>query len=234
MLVQEDVHVVREVLEGALPVGLATAVMFMALRDLNEVPKDRDGVLEFCRGPLARALILKVGQDVTDEVLQRIQQVLVRGDWTGTDIPIDVDVDLNDVSEGSLVMNVIFAVPVSVPVVSSKFRFAERLAASLGDERVALSTVMNESELRRAGSSTPPRLVVIDATAAPAIGNHHLARCLQSLAPEALVVVWGDNTAYGSTLLRVLEESGCSGVGIDEGAGIGPILDLVVTGVRRS
>ncbi len=228
MQIQQEVHVVREVLEGALPTELATAMIFRALRDVDELPKDRDAVLALCRGPLAAALTAKVGQDVTDEVMARIEQVLVRGDRTGTEVPLEIDVDLDDDVERTLMMPVVFAAPVSVLVVSSKFRFAERLVASLGDDRVYVSSAMSERELRKSVFTVQPLLVVVDGTAAPAMGDEILAQCMKDLPDNALGVVWGDDTPYGRPLLQMLQSTGTKCVGIDEGEGIGPLLDLVL------
>ena len=91
MEIQQEVHVVREVLEGALPPELATVMIFRALREVDELPRDTPSVLALCRGPLAEALTAKVGVDVTEEVLARIEQVLVRGDRTGTEVPLEID-----------------------------------------------------------------------------------------------------------------------------------------------
>jgi hypothetical protein len=228
MQIQQEVHVVREVLEGALPSELATAMIFRALRDVDELPQDRESVLALCRGPLASALTAKVGPDVTEEVLARIEQVLVRGDRTGTEVPLEIDVDFEDDVDSTLMMPIAFSAPVSVLVVSSKFRFAERLVASLGDERVYVTSAMDERELRKSVFTVQPLLVVVDGTAAPAMGDELLAQCMRDLPDNALGVVWGDDTPYGRSVLAMLQSTGTNSVGIDEGEGIGPILDLVL------
>lgn len=228
MQIQQEVHVVREVLEGALPAELATAMIFRALRNVDELPQDRDSVLALCRGPLAEALTAKVGADVTEEVLARIEQVLLRGDRTGTEVPLEIDVDLDGDVDSTLMMPVVFSAPVSVLVVSSKFRFAERLVASLGDERVYVTSAMDERELRKSVFTVQPLLVVVDGTAAPAMSDEVLAQCMKDLPDNALGVVWGDDTPYGRSVLKMLESTGTNSVGIDEGEGIAPLLDLVL------
>ena len=229
MQVRQEIHVVREVLEGALPSELATAMIFRALRDVDPLPRDREGVLAMCRGPLAEALTARVGPGVTEEILARIEQVLVRGDRTGTDVPLEIDVDLDDDVDRTLMMPVVFSAPVSVLVVSSKFRFAERLVASLGDERVYVTSAMSERELRKSVFTAQPLLVVVDGTAVPAISDELLAQCMRDLPDNALGVVWGDDTPYGRSVLQMLQSAKTTSVGIDEGEGIGPLLDLVLS-----
>ena len=133
----------------------------VALRDVSSLPQDRDGVIAMCRGPLATALRAKVGEDLTHEVLKRISQVLVTGNRAGTEIPIDLDLEEDDV-ESTMMMPVVWHAPVSVVVVSSKLRFAERLVASLGDERVYVSSAKDERELRKLVFSAQPLLVVVN------------------------------------------------------------------------
>ena len=221
MEIQQEVHVVREVLEGALPPELATVMIFRALREVDELPRDTPSVLALCRGPLAEALTAKVGVDVTEEVL-------VRGDRTGTEVPLEIDVDLDDDVNVTAMMPIVFAAPVSVLVVSSKFRFAERLVASLGDERVYVTSAMDERELRKSVFTVQPLLVVVDGTAAPAMDDELLAKCMKELPDNALRVVWGDDTTYGRSVLEMLRSTGTHCVGIDEVDGIAPLLDLVL------
>ncbi len=228
MQIQPEVHVVREVLEGALPPDIATALMFRALKDLNELPSDRDSVLALCRGPLAAALKLKVGDHIAEEVLNRIEQVLVRGDRRGTEVPLEIEVDMEEDVDATAMMPIVWSAPVSVLVVSSKFRFAERLVASLGDDRVYVTAAMEERELRKSVFTAQPLLVVVDCTAAPAINDEVVALCMRDLPDSALGVVWGDTTEYGKSLLGMLQRTGAKCVGIDEDEGIGPLLDLVL------
>lgn len=91
--VQDEVHVVREVLEGALPPQVATALMFTALRSLPSVPESRDAVLRMCRGPLSEALDKRVGDAARQVVVQRIEQVLSTGSRQGTEVPLEFDED---------------------------------------------------------------------------------------------------------------------------------------------
>ena len=54
--VREEVHIVREVLEGAFSPQLATQVMFEALQQSGAVPGSTEEVLHFCRPPQRRCL----------------------------------------------------------------------------------------------------------------------------------------------------------------------------------
>jgi hypothetical protein len=51
---------------------------------------------------------------------------------------------------------------------------------------------------------------------------------MKDLPDNALGVVWGDDTPYGRSVLAMLQSTGTNSVGINEGEGIGPILDLVL------
>ena len=217
----------REVLEAALAPELATSLMFQALKGVPRLPKDRDSVIALCRGPLTVALRGRVGDDVAAEVLARIERVLMKGDRTGTDIPIEIDLD--DDVDSTMMMPVAFRAPVSVVVVSSKFRFAERLVASLGDERVYVTAAMDARELRKNVFAAQPLLVVVDATAAPAADDEDITLCLKGLPDRALGVVWGADTDYGKTMLALLQATGSGAVGISQDDGIEPLLDLVLS-----
>ena len=59
--VREEVHIVREVLEGAFSPQLATQVMFEALQQSGAVPGSTEEVLHFCRTGLASVVEEMVG-----------------------------------------------------------------------------------------------------------------------------------------------------------------------------
>ena len=223
--VREEVHIVREVLEGAFSPQLATQVMFEALQQSGAVPGSTEEVLHFCRTGLASVVEEMVGADVREIVLQRLEQVLVKGDRTGTDIPIEVDLDDDSVT---MVMPTVWRQPVSVLVLAGTPHFATQLHAALGDGRVHVTTVDGEEDTRRAVFSSAPLIVMVDATAPPSIDRGTIATTLRSLPDNVLPVVWGRETEYGDGLEQALQAAGVTAtISLRYGHGIGPLLDLV-------
>lgn len=230
---REEVHVVREVLEGALPPEVATAAMFAALHNWKEgVPRSPEDVLEMCRGPLSDILVKRVGEDVKDEVIRRLEQVLLQGNRAGTDIPLDVDIDLEGM-EGepsiTMIMPIVWREPVSILVVSAKDTFAARLEASLGASRVHASTVGDANGLRRAMFSESPLLVLVDATHPSVADPAELGVAIGDLPDNVLCVIWDRSSDYGHSVEVVLEATSVQPVGLRKDEGISPLLDLVLS-----
>lgn len=217
----------REVLEGAFSPELATQLMFEALQAVGSVPRSQQEVLAFCHGPLAQIVEDLVGGEARGVVLARLDQVLVRGDVTGTDIPIDVDID----AEPSLtmVMPTVWREPVSVLSVSSTGDFAERLHVALGASRVNVVTVDGEAEVRKAVFQRSPLLVVVDATAPPAMERGSIAAVFRGLPDNVLPVVWGAETEYGDGLANAMQVAGvANAISLRFGEGIPAFMDLVL------
>jgi hypothetical protein len=225
--VRQEVHIVREVLEGAFSPELATQLMFEALQAVGDVPTSPESVLKFCRGPLAQIVEDVVGQDARAAVLVRLEQVLVKGDMTGTDIPIDVD--LEDEPSMTMVMPTVWREPVSVLVVSSTGDFAQRLHAALGASRVTVATVDGEMDVRKGVFQMSPLLVVVDATAAPRMERGAIAAAFRGLPDNVLPVVWGAETEYGDGLANAMRAAGVhAAISLRYGEGIPAFLDLVL------
>jgi hypothetical protein len=225
--VRQEVHIVREVLEGAFSPELATQLMFEALQAVGDVPTSADAVLQFCRGPLAQIVEDVVGADARTAVVLRLEQVLVEGNMTGTDIPIDVDFE----PEPSLtmVMPTVWREPVSVLVVSCTGDFAERLHAALGASRVTVATVDGEMDVRKGAFQMSPLLVVVDATAAPTMERGSIAAVFRGLPDHVLPVVWGAETEYGDGLANAMRAAGIgNAISLRYGEGIPAFLDLVL------
>ncbi len=222
--VDKEAHYVREVLEGAFAPEVASELMFDALARIGGVPSSTDEVLAFCRGPLAEVVEARVGSGVRAAILERIEQVLVRRDWSGTDIPIDVD------EEGATrVMPTVWREPVRVLVVAGSGAFAEVLSASLGSGRVAPRTSNGDAaELRRAIFAHAPLLLIVDATSAPSIDAAELVVLLRGLPDDVAPVIWGIETEYGALLANGLQQFGVSANGLRFGEGVAPLLDLVM------
>lgn len=217
----------REVLEAAFSPELATQLMFEALQAVGTIPASVEEVLSFCHGPLAQIVEDLVGSEARGAVLERLDQVLVRGDTTGTDIPIDVDFD----AEPSLtmVMPTVWREPVSVLAVSSTGDFASRLHAALGASRVNVVTVDGEAELRKAVFQRSPLLVVVDATAPPSMERGAIAAGFRGLPDNVLPIVWGAETEYGDGLANAMRVAGvANAISLRFGEGIPAFLDLVL------
>lgn len=228
--VKEEVHVVREVLEGALPPEVATAAMFAALaRWEGGVPSTREDVLDLCHGPLSEILLRRVGDVVTGELMGRLDRVLIHGDRTGTDIPLDIDVELDGEPSITITMPIVWREPVSVLIVSGRSTFAARLEASLGAARIHTTLGATAHDIRRATFAEAPLIALVDCVAAPAMQPEELAVALKGLPDQVLVVVWGEEEAYAAQLATHLDVAGVEGIRLARGEGIGPLLDLILS-----
>lgn len=215
----------REVLEGAFAPEVATEVMFAALQARGEMPETADDVLNFCEQELAAQVAEVIGDDVRDVILERLERVLVRNDWSGSDIPIDVDVEPPE----TLVMPTVWKSPVAVLIVASDDMLARLISASLGPARVSPTTVDGEESLRKQAFSLAPLLVLIDARVAPpAMPRGALAACLRQLPDGVHSVVWGGETAFGSGLAVALEAAGVADASsVRSEDGLNTMLDLI-------
>ncbi|MAQ16494.1 MAG: hypothetical protein CMN30_17085 [Sandaracinus sp.] len=223
--VRDEVHVVREVLEGAFAPEVATTLMFRALRDHGAVPASREDVLELCRTTLVQVVADRAGPEVARMVLGRMEQVLLRNDRTGTDIPIEVDLDDSSIT---LVMPTVWRTPVSTVVVSAHRLFADQLYGCLGEARVLAITASEEKALQKVIFSHEPLFVIVDATDPPEVDRASLVTALQRLPDSVQAVVWGAEHDYADGFLEVCHARGVEAVGVDQAEGIGPLLDLIL------
>jgi len=225
--IRQEVHVVREVLEGAFSPELATTLMFQALQAHGDVPRTPDDVLALCRGPLGAVVEERVGATIRNMVIDRLEQVLVRGSRDGTDIPIELDLD-GDPTD-TMVIPVVFQEPVSVVVLAAAEDFGRHLLAALGPERVRVKTVTSEDALRKAVFTAEPLLVLIDATQPPSTEPPVVVTSLKALPDSVQPVVWGTDMEYGADLIRTLVAMGVTANGLVQADGIAPLLDLVLS-----
>jgi len=228
--VREEVHVVREVLEGALPPEVATAAMFAALsRWQGGVPSNLQDVLDLCHGPLREILERRVGDVVTGELMKRLDRVLVNGDRTGTDIPLDIDVELDGEPSITITMPIVWREPVSVLIISGRSTFSARLEASLGAARLHTTLATTVHEIRRTTFSEAPLLALVDCVSPPEISQADLASALKDLPDQVLVVIWGEDQSFGEALAPHLLASDVESVALSRHEGIGPLLDLILS-----
>ncbi|MDH5492086.1 MAG: hypothetical protein OEY14_09035 [Myxococcales bacterium] len=228
--VLQDVHIVREVLEASLPADVATAAMFAALQGVDGgMPSSKAEVLALCRGPLAAVLAKRVGAEVRDRVLERLEQVIVHGSRDLPDDPLDVDIDISEGEPSvTLTMPIVFREPVSVVVVSARDTFAARLEASLGAARVHANTAADARSLRRAVFSEAPLLVLVDTTVTLPGDVRELGAALGDLPGNVVVVVWGAEKQAATSLLAFLDANELEAVRLQTGDGFAPLLDLIL------
>ena len=221
--VREEVHQVREVLEGAFSPEVATLMLFRALSANGAIPADRDETLALCRGSLLDVIGARTTPEVARTMLDRFERVLLKGDRSGTDVPLDVDLDPDATSLG-MDMPAVWREAIVGIVVGAGPRFAEQLVAALGDERLRVSSTHDRASLDRALEACAPRLVVVDATEPPDIPADQLAATLERLPTDAPVVIWGAERDYADELF----DADLDLVGVDQAEGIGPLLELVL------
>ncbi len=224
--VTNDVHMVREVLEGAFAPEVATLLMFQALREHGSVPTSKEEVLQMCNTTLVEVIGARGGPEVARALLDRLEQVLLKGDRSGTDIPIDVDMDPDP--SITMVMPTVWREPVATIVVSGQRLFADQLYACLGAARVKAHTAHDENQLNKAIFSHAPFFVIIDATDPPHFDKANLVSALRRLPDSVQTVVWGAEHEYADGFLEVCRASGIDAVGVDQAEGIGPLLDIIL------
>jgi len=228
------IRLIREVLEGVLAPRLASVVMFETLAD--PLPERPDDLLAVVRGRLNQSLVRRVGLEDANAVVRRIEALLGRS-TPGQGTPaagrapepgpgpqasgarrIDPDttqtIPLTDR-------------PVGVLVVAGGRNLELRLAASLGPQRVAPSSVADEATLRRYAESGAADVLLVDATDFARIDPRVVARTLAVVPPSTARAVWGAELPYGRNVVRACENAGIGCIALGRGEGIEPLLDLV-------
>ena len=146
-------------------------LMFQALREHGSVPQSKEEVLQMCHTTLAEVIGARGGPEVARALLDRLEQVLLQGDRSGTDIPIDVDMDPEP--SITMVMPTVWREPVSTVIVSGQRLFADQLYGCLGAARVKAHTSFPrpvESGLTRLVGSIERRSTSASTSAASQVG----------------------------------------------------------------
>jgi hypothetical protein len=229
-----EIRLIREVLEGILAPRLASVVMFETLADpLPERPED---LLAVVRGRLNQALVRRVGLEDANAVVRRLEALLGRSgpgpsgqapgarrgpsSAPGASGARRIDPDTTQAIPLS-------TRPVGVLVVSAGRNLELRLAASLGPQRVAPSSVGDEDTLRRYAESGAATLLLVDATDFANIDPRNVADLLTLVPSSTARAVWGAELPYGRSVVRACEAKGTPCIALGRSEGIEPLLDLV-------
>lgn len=226
-----EVRLVREVLEGVLAPRLASVVMFETLADpLPESPRE---LLVVIRGRLNQSLARRVGLEDANAVVRRIESLLDPA--AKAPIPAAGAAAAGEraaTGERSLDPDATMSIPLStrpvtVLVVAGGALLERRLAASLGPQRVAPSSVSDEATLRRYAASRGIALVLVDATDFASIDPRVVATSLAALPPATARAVWGAELPYGRSVVRACEAAGATVIALERSEGFEPLVDLV-------
>lgn len=225
-----EIRLVREVLEGFLAPRIASLVMFETLAD--PLPESPDELLVVIRGRLNQSLARRVGLEDANAVIRRLESLLKRGDASGMAPLGSMARDAPPPAAARMDPDVTQAIPLStrpvtVLVVSGGPQLERRLAASLGPQRVAPSSVQDEATLRRYSESRGIALVLVDATDFPSLDPRIVASCLGLLPHSTSRAVWGAELPYGRSIVRACEAADTSVIALSRSEGIEPLLDLV-------
>lgn len=231
MAQRPELQIVRDVLAAVGPE--ASTALFDALeRAGGDPPGTRAEVVEIVRAHLAVALAARgVAQApaLIAEIIARIE-----ASPAVPDDAVDVDVDVEDFEEGKTTQMTAVPHPVSVLVASASESFANRLLAVLGEDRVYPFTVADETALRHATFSAAPLVLVVDATAPPAIDAGAMASAMRGLPRQTTPVVWSQDTDYGRALRGKLEQHHTQALFLSRTEGIEPLLDVVLSRRKQS
>ncbi|MBX3248448.1 MAG: hypothetical protein KF901_14810 [Myxococcales bacterium] len=214
-----EVVVVREVLEGMLSTEIAASVLFAALDSVEREPVGPAEWSGFAGGPLRDQLVLRVGEELADQVSQRVRGIL------GTPPPPRMRR-----SEAPTAPFPTGAGPTRVLVLATSGRLARRLKVALGPSIVPLG-LSDLSRLETLASEFRPMLVLVDLTDPPdPLGT--LVGRLARLDPAVITILFDEGTPLGKGMAGTLEEAGRRVTLVDRREDVGPLMDLV-RAVRR-
>jgi hypothetical protein len=117
---------------------------------------------------------------------------------------------------------------VPVLVVAHSDVTANRLSVLLGEERARVEHAHDKLTFV-AGLAEHPKVVVIDATDAPALSAPQIVSFVERGLPDAFWVVWGKDRDLGRGLEVLLRNHLQPHLLLNESDGLGPILDVVLS-----
>jgi len=209
MSTPEPVDALRSALGEMLPRDLGPQILFQALRPLPNLPRTQEEVDALVRGSLRDALIREVGEargvDLSERLAQRLSAARPARDADATrSLPT-------------------LRHPVPVMIVAASTRFSDKLAATLGPQRVKALACTSLSDIERTMSRVDVAIAVVDASDFASIEPPTLALVLAQLRPTTPRVVWSASLPYGRALVGRLKGA----VSLEADEGVEPLLDLV-------
>lgn len=216
---------VREALEQELAREDATYVLASALGAWGpRVPVDVDEVRDFLGGPLASALGARLPASRALRVVRSLDALLDNAELTTAAHTI-VDESPERGDSPTQETPVAIGEPVPVLVVAGGRGLTLRLAAQLRDAAL-LEQRGDEAEITRVLARLP-LVVLVDASDVPELSPERLLALVESRAPGALVVLYGQELPYGRHLLEAAMRRGRELSAITTAEGVEAVRDLI-------
>ena len=216
-------HLIRDALEARVEPALAAKVLFEALDkpDAGEVPQDVESALRFARGPLARTLAHRVGEEAAVLALADLEERLTSGSSTAPSgrPPSDTELETRAVSGAEGMVKVL--------IVSRNRHLVERLGVALGPHRVAATSVSDLETMAQLGGALAPDVIIVDGQNGADIEPADLAQALSPPTDSQLVLVWATDQPWGSAVSKALDEGSLGHVEVPRSEGVDPLLDYL-------
>lgn len=211
-----EIRLIREALESTLHPNTAASLLFSALEERGGVPQDHPQMLALLRGPLRRGLLQQLGEPVTSDVLERMEQMLLTVLPSGRRRRDDEITHTVAVSHDAL----------KAIVVSGRTDLANRLMHAVGQGILVAFTAEDETTLR-ARLRVKPGLVLVDGVQFPHIEPAALVATLAVTSPDCVCAVWGSDLPYAQAVLATATEAHVATTPFARHEGIDPLIDLI-------
>lgn len=216
-----EIRLIRETVEGVLHPATASVVLFEAMQEANGVPSSPDAVLALVRGPLARRLVERLGEETARTLLEQLELMLraIGPSAKPRKRPSRHDEPTRNLELSSETLPVF--------VLASTRAFADKLSAALGPHVMSAVLAADEATLAARLEAVPPAFVLLDASDFPAIEPEALASRLARVAEDVVKGVWGADLPYGMAALAAAQQRGLVLTPFDRREGIEPLMDMI-------
>lgn len=221
-----EIRLIRETLEGVLSPPIASTLLFEALAERGgAVPTTHEAILALVRGPIAERLRARLGDDMTQTVLEQLDAMLASiapspgPAHAARRRPVRHDERTRDIELSSETL--------PVYVLSSSRGFTETLSAALGPHVMSGVHVADGAMFDERLEQVPPAFVLVNALDFPAIDPGRLADRLAALPADLVKAIWGSDLPYGVAAIAAAEERGVHLTPFDREEGIAPLMDMI-------
>lgn len=216
-----EIRLIRETVEGVLHPATASSVLFDAMQEAGAVPASPDDVLALVRGPLARRLVERVGEETARALLDQLELMLRA-------IVVEPKVRRRPSRHDDTTRAVeLSSETLPVFVLAASRAFADKLSAALGPHVMSAVLATDDAMLAQRLDTVAPAFVLLDASDFPAIEPGALVTRLAGLGADVVKAVWGADLPYGMAALAAAQERGLALTPFDRREGIEPLMDMI-------
>lgn len=222
-----EIRLIRETLEGVLHPSTASTLLFEALAEHGgTVPTTHAEILSLVRGPVATRLTDRLGEDMTQSLLDQLTMMLgaiapppSEGGRPVRRRPSRHEEQTRNVELSSETLPVF--------VLSSSREFSAKLSAALGPHVMSTVHVADAAMLRERIDQIAPAFVLVNASDFPAIEPRELVEQLAALPADLVKAIWGADLPYGMSVIAAAQAHGVHLTPFDRGEGIAPLMDMI-------